>query len=253
MTQSPPIDYIFFDIGNVLFNDERQNFYAYLKLHQAVREQGEEWSFEKLMEIRETLVSQGQQWINTKIAKTYLTEEAFQAYRSKLFEELLSAYDENHLFALATAEMLHGLRKRYHLGIIANQPPEARNSMKRREILELFDVVVISDEVGISKPDPALYQLALKQAGLSAERCLMVGDRLDNDIAPAQQVGMQTLHLNWRVHTAPEWTVSTAEERAYRDSTTKFPLFMNGQLSLVNPVRPTFTISSILDLPSVLT
>ncbi len=252
MPKTPPIKYIFFDIGNVLFNDERQNFLAYLRLHETIMSQGEDWSFSKLMEIRESMVLRGQQWINQKIAQTYLTEDVFQTYRKSLFTELLAAFDENHLFSPATAEMLQSLQKTYRLGIIANQPPEARNSLQRRGILDLFDVIAISDEVGISKPDAGLYRWTLEQVDLPAENCLMVGDRLDNDVAPAQEVGMQTVHLDWHIHTAPEWIVSTENEIAYRSSTTRFPLFMNGRVNLTTPVTPTYTLPSLLDLPTIL-
>lgn len=251
-TPRSPIQYLFFDIGNVLFNDERQNFYAYLKLHQAIRETSELKTFHDLMDLRESLAVQGQQWINQKIATTYLAPEAYQTYRTTLFGELLAAYDENHLFSAATARMLRTLAKDYRLGIIANQPVKARHSLARRGILELFDVVAISDEVGLSKPDLGLFRWALERIDIPAEACLMVGDRLDNDIAPAQALGMQTLHLNWRIHTLPEWSVVTEEEKAYRASTLKCPLFMQGKLPASSPVTPNFTLHSLLDLPGIL-
>ena len=45
------------------------------------------------------------------------------------------------------------------------------------------------------KPDPRLFHLSLNRAGCPADEALMVGDRLDNDIAPAKAVGMQTVWI----------------------------------------------------------
>lgn len=54
------------------------------------------------------------------------------------------------------------------------------------------DAVFISDQVGISKPNPKLFALATRRMGLEPSSCLMVGDNLTNDIAPACELGMHT-------------------------------------------------------------
>jgi len=54
-------------------------------------------------------------------------------------------------------------------------------------------VIVLSDEVGFSKPDTRIFFHALKVAGCEPEKAVMVGDRLDNDIGPAKSIGMTTV------------------------------------------------------------
>ena len=56
-------------------------------------------------------------------------------------------------------------------------------------------MIVLSDEAGIEKPDEGIFQRALEQAGLSGDRAIHVGNRLDNDIRPAQRVGMRTIWM----------------------------------------------------------
>lgn len=56
-----------------------------------------------------------------------------------------------------------------------------------------IDLSVSSAETGIAKPDPAIFRLALEQANCAAENAVMIGDRLDNDIIPAKQLGMHTI------------------------------------------------------------
>ncbi len=60
------------------------------------------------------------------------------------------------------------------------------------------DLRVWSFEQGFSKPDPHVFQMVvtrLEARGISAAETVMIGDRLDNDIAPARAHGLQTWHL----------------------------------------------------------
>ena len=60
-------------------------------------------------------------------------------------------------------------------------------------ILKYFDVVVSSHDCGVVKPDEKIFRLALTRAQAAPEDCFMVGDRLDNDIAPAKKLGFNTV------------------------------------------------------------
>jgi len=54
------------------------------------------------------------------------------------------------------------------------------------------DAIFISDEIGISKPNPKLYETALDRLELRAEEVMYVGDSPAHDIAPAKSLGMLT-------------------------------------------------------------
>lgn len=92
--------------------------------------------------------------------------------------------------------VLDALRGRgYRLGIIANQPLGTAERLEMHGIRHFFDVIAASAEVGAAKPDPRLFKIALDRAGCSAAEAAMVGDRLDNDIAPAKALGMPTVRV----------------------------------------------------------
>jgi putative hydrolase of the HAD superfamily len=81
----------------------------------------------------------------------------------------------------------------------------------RERFPELFDAVVISGEVGLRKPDPAIYRLAAERIGLAPDRLVFVDD-LPGNLKPARELGMVTI-----VHRDGERTVAELE-RALRVS-----------------------------------
>lgn len=113
---------------------------------------------------------------------------------SEEYIQYLSSY--NHLFP-HTIEILDYLKPNYKLHIITNgfqgiQDKKLRNA----KIDHFFDVVINSEMAGVKKPNPIIFELALKNANTTAEKSLMIGDSLEADIMGAKAVGFQTLHFN---------------------------------------------------------
>ena len=110
----------------------------------------------------------------------------------------------------------------FRLGVIANQPRAmAQARLEWSGLLDLIEVTVLSGDVGLAKPDPAIFQLALSMAGCAPEEALMAGDRLDNDIAPAKRLGLSTVWIRRGLHAGyvprsaaeePDATVSSLVE-----------------------------------------
>jgi putative hydrolase of the HAD superfamily len=76
---------------------------------------------------------------------------------------------------------------------LSNSGPEVMARVRGDRALEVrFDAVVISCEVGLSKPDPRIYQLCLDRLGLAARETLFVDDRADN-VEGAARVGLRTV------------------------------------------------------------
>ena len=94
-----------------------------------------------------------------------------------------------------TERMINALVESHKLGIIANQPREVVELLRTCNFEQVFDVKVISSLVRMAKPSLKIFQLALKQASYDPENCIMVGDRLDTDIFPANKVGMRTIRI----------------------------------------------------------
>lgn len=86
-------------------------------------------------------------------------------------------------------------QKGYRLGVIANQSPGTKERLEIWGLLKYFDVILSSAEEGVSKPDIEIFKRALKAANCPPENAAMVGDRPDNDIAPAKMLGMKTVRI----------------------------------------------------------
>ncbi|MCR5495224.1 MAG: HAD family hydrolase [Treponema sp.] len=99
---------------------------------------------------------------------------------------------------------------KYKIGIIANQNLGSKERLESFGILEYIDLVVASAEEGCAKPDRKIFEIALSRAGVQAVDSVMIGDRIDNDIIPANEIGMKTLWVKqgygkyWSFSSDPE-------------------------------------------------
>jgi HAD superfamily hydrolase (TIGR01549 family) len=90
--------------------------------------------------------------------------------------------------------LLRRLRHRgLSLGIVANQPVSIVPRLERAGIADLFAYTGVSGATGIRKPDPRAFAAAATALGVAPTECMMVGDRIDNDIAPAKSLGMAAI------------------------------------------------------------
>ena len=246
------VEWIFFDVGSVLYHDERQVFMAYRMAADRLAAADDSLTFDWLMSERERRTAAGEQWVLHKILVDRLGSDAADAFYADMRREMLARYDENHRPNGPLAELLPELAADHRLGIIANQPAEARTSLDNRGLLGFFEVVAISEELELYKPDPELFAWAVREAGVPAERTLMVGDRIDNDIAPANSIGMTTCHFPRPSGTANRWQPDDPDARRYLESVDRVPAFSQSDSGdQPNPAlaTPDMTIAALEELP----
>jgi FMN phosphatase YigB (HAD superfamily) len=94
--------------------------------------------------------------------------------------------------------LLRRLAERYRLAVVSNfdYTPTALDILGRAGVVELFDTIVVSDEVGWRKPRRDIFDVALARLGVPAAASLFVGDRADMDVLGAQQIGMDAAWIN---------------------------------------------------------
>jgi 5'-nucleotidase len=240
------IDWIFFDVGNVLFDDAPQDFEAMRYFHRAVAEIDPDYSFEQMLLDREELGKRGEKLILGQIAARFLSVSEIQSVYQQARRALAARYDQINLLLPGVQTVLGSLAGRFRLGVLANQPTECRASLNRRGLLDFFSVVAISDELRLRKPDSAIFEWALREANVSAERAIMIGDRRDNDILPASALGMKTVWIDWPSHQQKCWFPTDPQALLFLASTDRVPYF--GQHEHLG-VSPDVTVSTLGDVP----
>ena len=96
------------------------------------------------------------------------------------------------------------LRPYYRLGLVTNGPSRMqRPKIEQFRLDDYLDLLIVSEEVGVAKPDPAIFHLALERLGARAERPLYVGDSLEFDLPGAAAAGLPFIWMNPRHEPLP--------------------------------------------------
>lgn len=176
------IKWIFFDMGSTLIDET-------LAMEHRIKEviEGTDITYEQFVEKKIFYAKQNKPADLETIKFFGLIKTPWHKEDERLFSD--------------TVECLENISKHYKIGIIANQSLGSRERLEKFKILKYIDVVIASAEEGVAKPDKRIFEIALERAGCKAEEAVMVGDRLDNDIVPANEVGMYTIWIkqgNWK-------------------------------------------------------
>lgn len=213
------VQWAFFDIGDVLFDENAQHQWLFHTLLQTLRTHGKSVLWDDFNQTRKHLAALGPNpeeaikgalaFYCTNSSETeVLWHEARQAYM-----EMRKPRPYGFLLDNITGA-LEDLKRDFRLGIIANQHPPITQALENYGVASLFDVVVISETVHLFKPDPAIFRLGLEEAQIQPAEAVFVGDRPDNDIAPAKMLGMRTVRFKrglQYVHFNPQDSAMTAD------------------------------------------
>ena len=185
------VRWVFFDLGYTLINEDAAALGRLAQVSAALGRCGVSASPDALRSALEAATARFDANPFRSLLLAFTDDEDVIAYvrsSGRYPKELETPYPQ----ARRLLERLHG---RYGLGVIANQPPGTAERLARYGLAGYFDVCVSSGDVGVSKPDAAIFRMALTLAGCAAADAVMVGDRLDNDIRPAKALGFRTVRV----------------------------------------------------------
>lgn len=112
----------------------------------------------------------------------------------RLFIRLLAS---NAYYIDGAQDMLSRLSKDHDIVVVTNGIAEVqRGRLERLDAMKYFHDVVISEEIGVQKPDPRFFDLVLSRLGASRQECLVVGDSLTSDIRGGLDSDIDTLYLH---------------------------------------------------------
>ena len=182
------IDHVFLDIGGVLYDD---GVYAEA-WRRALREAGGTFTDAAFDEEYAACKAGQDRSFRVRLATAFIGPDAdlveLESIASRYWR-----YPPSALHADVVGTLTELRAAGYRLGIIANQPTQVREALERDGLVAFFETWGVSDDLGLHKPDPALFVRTLELAGVPGSRAVMVGDRLDYDVVPAKQAGMRTV------------------------------------------------------------
>lgn len=228
---------LFIDLDNTLYDFSGNSREAYIAVYNLL--DYDRWfrSFEHYYEIYEeynlrlwALYAEG------KITKEHLNAERYshplrvvgapdpEAIGAQFWDEAMKRLPLGSRLMPHAKEILTYLRPKYKMYILSNGFTELQSrKMQSAGIAHYFDGMILSEDIGVNKPNPAIFTHALQVAESTAEESLMIGDNYEVDIEGAQRVGIDQVFYNI----------------SKKDINPEHP-------------QPTFTITSLLELKEIL-
>lgn len=171
-----------------------------------------------------------------KITKDYLNAERYahplrvmgvadaEAVGAHFWEESMKRLPLGERLMPYALEALEYLRPKYRMYILSNGFMELQlRKMQSAHIFHYFDGIILSDDIGVNKPHPAIFEHALRVANVTADKAIMIGDNFEVDIKGASQVGIDQIHYD-------------TTQNGIKDTS----------------FHPTYTIKSLLELKNIL-
>ncbi|MDY8134441.1 YjjG family noncanonical pyrimidine nucleotidase [Aquimarina sp. 2201CG5-10] len=202
------VKHIFFDLDHTLWDFDKNSALAF------------ELMFEKFdipLEIDEFL--EVYQPINMKYWKLYREEQVskIQLRRGRLFdafaifdlkystntidqlsEDYISFLPLNNNLIEGAVDLLDYLQPNYQLHIITNGFREVQNNkLSKSGIGHYFKTITNSEDVGVKKPNPIIFEHAIEISGAEINNSIMIGDNYEADIMGAESLGIKTICFNY--------------------------------------------------------
>lgn len=194
---------VFFDMDDTLYDTSGFAAIARRAAVKAMVHNGlkcsEEEGYEKLMEIIKEKGSNYDKHFNILVEQINGTEDPL------IIVNGIITY-HNTKFAMLKLEpesfsiLLYLKSQGYKVGLITNgKELKQWEKLVRLGIYPFFDDVVTSESVGVEKPDPEIFNIAMERLGVTAGTSLMIGNNFDADILGACKAGMQSMIINSKI------------------------------------------------------
>src|SRR3989442_5016510 len=189
-----PLEALILDYGNVLTHPQREDWFEARAAHPGVPTQVFRDAYWRHRHPYDAGLPAAEYW--RRVLETLGRSSGAldqEAVITRLVEADVASWTEyrEEVWDLAQSFRVHGGRTAF----LSNGVPEAMARIRTDRPLEgWFDVVIVSCEVGVAKPDPAIFQMCLSRLSVEPRHALFVDDRIEN-IDGAARIGIQTFHF----------------------------------------------------------
>ena len=170
-------------------DDARAAMLAEMAYYRAHHDEAVDWT--ALKDLRRRCAAVVQEQLQTALPLDDVLEALLAAIRFRAYPEVPDAL----------ARLRAGGAR---LAVVSNWDVSLHDVLERTELRPLVDAVVISAELGVAKPDPAIFRAALDRLGAGADGAVHVGDSLEHDVAGARAAGLEAVLVARNGTTAPQ-------------------------------------------------
>jgi len=201
------IEHIFFDLDHTLWDFDRNSALAFKEIfeNQNIKLDVDDFlqvympiNFKYWEQYRNnTVTKEGLRYGRLKDSFDRLKFETQDTTINLIADNYIEYLPNNNYLLEGSLEMLDYLSQYYKLHIITNGFEEVQHKkMQNSAILDYFDTITTSEDAGVKKPHPLIFEKAIKKSGADVSNSVMIGDNLEADIVGAHQFGLHVIHLN---------------------------------------------------------
>jgi putative hydrolase of the HAD superfamily len=228
---------VLFDLDDTLFDHRRSARAALSELHtihgRGIDLDAFERQHTKFLDVMHLEVLAGR--IGLDDARRERFRRVFLAFGIVLddgdVDAVASAYRAGYMSARraldGAADLLIAVRPHARIGIVTNNLlQEQQDKLAYCGLAALVDELIASEDVGVSKPDRGIFDIALRRMGVAASAAVMVGDSWENDVAGAVNAGIRAVWFNPDRNPAPGPPSGVAEIHALAPAAEILPLLL---------------------------
>jgi YjjG family noncanonical pyrimidine nucleotidase len=214
---------VLFDLDDTLFDHAHASRYALKAIHSAY---APEAAFENFAAEHARLLEVFHQRF---LAGEYTLDQARAARMTALFalfDRALSAdeaqrigahyrreHQANRQLIAGARELLDALLPHARLGLVTNNSvADQIDKLRTLDLARYFEAIIISEDVGMAKPDSRIFALALERLGAHAHEAVMIGDSLHADIEGARAAGIAAVWFNRKKNESAHSTVVSGQK-----------------------------------------
>ncbi|WP_292245767.1 YjjG family noncanonical pyrimidine nucleotidase [Mesonia sp.] len=198
------IKHIFFDLDHTLWDFERNSALAFVEIFKKNKiDIGVEDFLQSYIPVNNFYWKKYRDNLVTKEELRFgRLNDTFNELRLKVSHDQINNLAEDYILHLPNNNYLFEdaistlkfLQQKYILHVITNGFSEVQNlKLQNSNIARFFTTVTTSEEVGVKKPHPQIFEFALQKASAIPEHSLMIGDNLEADILGAENFGITAI------------------------------------------------------------
>jgi putative hydrolase of the HAD superfamily len=201
-----PLRAVLLDVGNVLWNDEANDAMTFYHMREMLRSHGLELEDSEVADAVDEAVREWAPSVNDHLLATFAPRAGLDLGHARAEWALVFAPEQDKLigrtvlFPDVSASMARLKAAGLKLAVATNYGPSVRLRLEALGFGGLIDVWGLAPEIGTRKPEPVFFERVLGRLAVAPSEAVMVGDRQDNDIAPAKRCGLWAVRMVHGLH-----------------------------------------------------